>query len=64
MRVILIKIGGVLMICFAILAIVTVFPAKIKSGEAQCWNAAPFIFSLSFMIVCGIRLISYKKRER
>lgn len=63
MKIVLIKIGGILMVLLAIAAAFIIIPDKIKSGEAECWNAAPFIFSLSFLLVFGIMLIGYKKSE-
>jgi ABC-type polysaccharide/polyol phosphate export permease len=52
------KVGGFTIVAFVIFAAVLIFPARIHDRN---WNAAPFIFSLSFLVVLGISLIKYKK---
>ncbi len=60
MKVVLIKIGGALMICLAVFAGIVVFPSK---AHDDCWDAAPFIFALSFLIVFGIGFMKYKEKQ-
>jgi hypothetical protein len=52
------RIAGYFMITIAVVAAIIVFPSRVHD---RCWNAAPFIFSLSFLLVFGFAFATEKK---
>ncbi len=49
------RVGGILLLMLVITAVILVFPRHIHD---KCWNAAPFIFSLSFLTTLALYLIT------
>ena len=57
------RVLGILLVIFVLTPSYFLFSSKIKDGSAKEWNAAPFIFAESFLLVLGVDIILRKKQH-